>query len=318
MTEQITYGTSAFDPRQDWLEKRRNGIGGSDAAAVIGISPWKSPLALWAEKTGQVDEPNLEELEYIEWGQVLEDPIAQKYQQVTGRYLEDPGRFAIVQHPEKSFMHCTIDRKIHDAHEAIESLPYYADGAGDLSIKNVGFFKATEWEEEAPLTYQVQMMHELAVTGLQWGSFAVLIGGQKFGWLDTPRNEKFISYLVEIEEEFWNLVIRGIPPEPDASDSTKEVLLRLYPQDTGESKALPEAFTAIRDRRQNLKDQIKAAEADIQLLENQIKAAIGEATFGLLPDGSGFSWKKQHRKEYFVKASDYRTLRVIKAGKGKK
>ena len=207
-----------------------------DAAAVLGISPWKSAFALWSEKCGLVSEPNLDELEYIEWGQVLEEPIAKKYVQVTGRTLIDHGRFNIQKHQDRPWMHCTIDREIafNEGEPPAFILPDRV--SGDLSIKNVGFFKAGEWEEEPPLQYQIQLQHELAVTGLQWGSFAVLIGGQKFAWLDMPRNERFISMLIEKEEEFWHRVIKGEPPLADASDSTKEVLLRLYPKDTGESK----------------------------------------------------------------------------------
>lgn len=303
--------TQQIDERQDWLQHRRSGIGGSDAAAVLGLSPWKSPLALWSEKCGLVDEPNLDELEYIEWGNVLEEPIARKYSQVTGRTLIDHGRFAIKTHPERTWQHCTIDREICTDPKLNIAL------RGDLSIKNVGFFKAADWAEEAPLPYQVQLQHELAVTGLQWGSFAVLIGGQKFAWLDTPRNERFISYLIEKEEEFWDRVVRGNPPEPDASDSTKEVLLRLYPHDTGESKALPAEFAEYQEKRRALKEQIKAAEAELQGIDNQIKAAIGEASVGLLPDGSGWSWRKQTRESYTVAASEYRVLRELKA-KGRK
>jgi putative phage-type endonuclease len=310
--------------RREWLQQRRNGIGGSDAAAVLGLSPWKSPLTLWSEKCGLVSEPNLDELEFIEWGQVLEEPIARKYEQVTGRSLFDHGRFAIRQSECYPFMHCTIDREVcannygNPKDPDSGKPPVFALGIGDLSIKNTGAFKAKDWEEEPPLPYQVQLQHELAVTGLQWGSFAVLIGGQKFKWCDWARNDKFISYLIEKEEEFWNRVMRGIPPEVDASDSTKEVLLRLYPKDTGESKALPNEFAELRDLRNEFKATIKEMEGWVQGIDNQIKAAIGEVTIGLLPDGSGFSWKAQHRDSFIVQACDYRILREIKTGKGKK
>jgi putative phage-type endonuclease len=306
--------------REKWLEKRQAGIGGSDAAAVMGVSPWKSPLALWAEKTGLVEQPNLEELEYIEWGQVLEEPIAKKYRQVTGRSLSDMGRYAILTSDLHPFMHTTIDRIIDlDASKpGLVPVPAYAIGLGDLSVKNVGFFQYGEWEEEPPLQYQIQLQHELVVTGLCWGSYAVLIGGQRFRWMDQPRNDKFISYLVEKEEEFWDMVQRGIQPAADASDSTREILLRLYPKDTGASIVLPEELQEARDKRQELKAQIKRAEEELQGFDNQIKAAIGNATIGLFPDGTGYSWKHQDRDPYTVSASDFRVLREIKEGKGKK
>jgi putative phage-type endonuclease len=309
---------AAPEDRHEWLKARRSGLGGSDAAAVLGISKWKSPLALWSEKCGLVEQPNLDELEYIEWGNVLEEPIARKYKQVTGRELLDHGRFAIQHHIVHPFMHCTIDREIiQGACPPDNYISIPMNSKGDLSIKNVGAFTASEWEEEPPLPYQVQLQHELAVTGLQWGSFAVLIGGQKFAWLDVPRNERFISHLIEKEEEFWDRVIRGNPPEADASDSTKELLLRLYPKDTGESVELPSDFEEMNERRIALKSSIKEIEIELQGIDNKIKAAIGNATLGILPSGGGFSWKQQYRDSYTVQATDYRVLRVVKAGKGK-
>lgn len=304
--------------REKWLSARRSGLGGSDAAPVLGLSPWKSPLALWSEKAGLVEEPNLDELEYIEWGQVLEEPIARKYVAVTGRTLIDYGRFALRRHPERDWMHCTIDREIpYDADHSYLAMPP-VQGPGDLSIKNTSEFKRKDWDDEPPLLYQVQLQHELAVTGLPWGSFAVLIGGNKFHWCDVARNDRFISYLIEREEEFWDRVIRGNPPAADASDSTREVLMRLYPKDTGESKALSADFCELRDRRAALKAQAKEIEQELQGIDNRIKAEIGDAAIGVLPDGSGFSWKHQHRDSYTVAASDFRVLREIKAGKGKK
>jgi predicted phage-related endonuclease len=258
-----------------------------------------------------VQEPDLSEIEYVEWGNILEPAIASKYEIVTGRKLLDPGRFAIRTSTAYPHMLCTLDRIIDATNEK------YGTGQGDLSIKNAGEFKRRDWEEEPPLPYQVQLQHEMCVTGLQWGSFAVLIGGNKFHWCDVPRNEKFISYLVEREEEFWDNVQRNIPPAPDGSDSTREVLLRLYPKDQGQSKELPLDAAEWIARRRAAKDALKAAQDEIQTVENLIKAAIGEASIGLVGGSPVISWKAQHREPYTVDAADFRVLREIK-GKGKK
>jgi putative phage-type endonuclease len=303
------------DNKKEWLEQRRSGIGGSDAAAVLGLSPWKSAYTLWCEKTGRVLEPNLDELEYIEWGQVLEEPIAQKYQQVTGRVLFDPGRFAIVKHPTIPHMHCTVDRIVVDwaGQDPIRiALPDYASGLGDLSIKNVGAFRIGEWEDSAPLPYQVQLQHELAINGLSWGSFAVLIGGQKFRYLDVPRDSDFIDMLLEEEYAFWKLVVEDTPPEIDASDSSLETLKRMFPNANGKAVDLAYEFIELRDRRAELKAEIKIIEADVQAIDNKIKLAMGECTFAHLPDGSGFSFKKQDRAGYTVEPTSFRVLREVK------
>jgi putative phage-type endonuclease len=288
--------------RSEWLERRRQGIGGSDAAAVLGLSPWKSPLALWSEKTGLVEDIS-EDTEWKEWGHILEEPIARKYTRETGRELLNYGEFYVFEHPKISHMICTIDREI---------LPFTDRVHGILSIKTAAGWKAGEWKEEPPLMYQVQLQHELAVTGLEWGSFAVLIGGQMFRWCDVERHDRFISYLIEKESEFWDRVVRGDPPPVDASDSSREILSRLYPKDTGESVELPPDSIAWDEQLQFAKAEIKAAEHRKQEAENNLKAAIGNATIGLLPGGGCYSWKAALRAGYTVEPTTIRTLRRLK------
>jgi putative phage-type endonuclease len=295
---------SEDEERKQWLESRRQGIGGSDAPVILGLSSWKSPLALWAEKTGLAESEDISEKEYVEWGHILEEPIARKYVQVTGRTLIDYGRYYRFQNPSMLHMICTIDREIIPT-------PFRPD-PGILSIKTAAGFKSGEWEEEPPLMYQVQIQHELYVTDRQWGSFAVLIGGQKFRWCDVERNERFCSYLIEKEAEFWDGVIRGIPPEPDASNSTREVLRRIYPEDDGSSIALPSESIAWDEQLQFAKAEIKSAEGRKQEAENKLKSALGSATIGLLPAGGAYSWKAAPRAGYTVEPSVIRTLRRIK------
>jgi putative phage-type endonuclease len=312
------------DQRAAWLAARRKLMTGSKAPAALRVAgSYMSALQVWAEMTGKIQPDDIGDREYVEWGNILEEPIAQKYVKITGRPLIDHGRFALRINPDRPWQGCTIDRELPLPFLAVLGVvevpyPTYTKGTpGSLSIKNAGEYRKKDWEEEPPIVHQVQFQHELSVLGWAWGSFAVLIGGNKFHWMDRPRNDRFISYLVEREEEFMDLVLRDIPPDPDASDSTKEVLLRLYPRDTGESIVLPEKAAEWAERRRALKDQEKAISEELQGIDNQIKAAIGQATIGLLPDGSGFSWKSQHRDSYTVAATDFRVLREIKP-KGRK
>jgi len=302
MAERLTMQEEQM-AREIWLEQRKNGLGGSDAAVILGLSPWKSPLALWSEKTGLVEPEDIGALEYVEWGNILEEPIAKKYSEVTGRKLVDHGRYLIFKSPIHPFMFCTPDREI---------VPIDDRGPGELSIKTAGAYKEHDWEEEPPLMYQAQLQHELIVRELLWGSFAVLIGGQKFRWCDQDRNEDLCSYILEKEEEFWDQVQREDPPPADASDSTKEVLLRLYPQDTGESVALSPDALDWAEKRSSLKQEEKRIKSELQEVDNLIKAAIGDATFGVLPDGSGFKWAQQKRAGYTVQPTEFRVLREVK------
>ena len=154
--------------------------------------------------------------------------------------------------------------------------------------------------------------------GRQLGAFAVLIGGQKFKYQYVDRHDRFISHLIEREEEFWDLVQRDIPPPADASKSTAEALSRLYarPSDAAEPVMLDFEHMELAERRRELMEIIKAAEAEKLGIENQIKAALGESSIGYFPDGSGIKWSVQIRKSYTVEAAEYRVLREIKAKKG--
>jgi putative phage-type endonuclease len=300
--------------RAAWLQERRGGIGGSDAAPAAGFSKWKSRFQLWCEKTGKVPETDLlEEKEFVRWGSILEEPIAQRYVEITGRRLVDRGRFAIRRHPERPWMHCTIDREIpfiaDQSYLAMPPMP----SPGDLSIKNTNEFAKKDWEDEPPIPYQIQLQHELAVTGMQWGSFAVLIGGNKFLWKDVPRNDRFIAMLLEVEEEFWDYVRRDEPPPVDGSSQTREVLSRLYPKDSGESCDLPAEAEGWLASRAQLTAAMKRTREELDAVENNIKAALKEASIGLLDGVPAVSWKRQHRSGYAVPATDCRILRSLKA-----
>lgn len=68
-------------------EARMHGIGGSDAPIILGVSPYKTPVELWQEKTGQTEPPNLDSVEVIQWGNLLEDVVADEFSRRTGLKL---------------------------------------------------------------------------------------------------------------------------------------------------------------------------------------------------------------------------------------
>lgn len=288
--------------RDTWLKERMTGLGASDAAAVVGVSPFKGALALYAEKLGVAEAPG-SETEAMEWGLLLEPVIADKYQRETGRPLRDLGRFTIHRSRAHAFMLATLDREV--------LTPNDRGVLGVLEVKTASAFKAEEWADEAPVYYQVQVQHQLAVTGHAWGSLAVLIGGQRFLWVDIERNDKFIALLIEREAEFWDRVQRLDPPAPDAG--SREVLARLYPQDTGASLALPPAAVDWDARRQEALAQLKHWEAVRDEAENLLKASIGEAAYGVLPGGARYSWKlqRQERAAQPARTVEFRSLRRL-------
>ena len=213
-------------PREDWLEVRKTGIGSSDAAAAVGLNPYQSQLELWMVKTGRdgglpkVDPHDEESPMY--WGTLLEPIVAAHYTRRTGNRVRKIN--AVLQHPDpdKAWMMANIDREV--------------IGASDVQIlecKTAGINGARLWKEGVPEYVQLQVHHQLAVTGKQAADVAVLIGGQHLEIHRIERDEVLIRNLIQLERQFWHYVETDTPPPADGSESADLALRCLYPQDAG-------------------------------------------------------------------------------------
>jgi len=290
-----------FDSREAWLEARQAGLGSSDAAAVLNVSPWHTAYTLFHEKVGFRSAP-LAKQEAAEWGTLLEPLLATRYEKATGRELTYPGPYTLVRHREHPYLFASLDRLVLDPEK----------GLGALELKTAASYKVGEWLEEPPLAYQVQVQHQLAVTGLPWASIAVLIGGQRFTWLDVPRHEPFIAELIQRETAFWQRVLAFEPPAVDGSDETKALLSALYPKDEpGLTVALPPEALEWDRARLEACDQLTYWDSIKTEAENKLKAAIGPASVGLVDGAVSYTWKASTRKGYTVAPSTVRTLRRV-------
>lgn len=300
--------------RAEWLEARRAGIGSSDAPVILGLSKHKSLLHLYAEKRG-LRTIGEQERDWLEWGHRLEPVVAAKYEEETGRDTYDPGDFHIERHHAEAWMIATPDRIIVDYPLPPPSvLPSHVQQAshipGVLELKTASAWNKKEWKDEPPLAYQVQLQHQLAVTGHLWGSIAVLIGGQTFLWMDVPRNEDFIARLMKQEHAFFECVQRGEAPEPDGSIDAANALAAIYPVEELDAIELPmQAVKWDKERAQSI-EVIKVHEDIKRECENRIKAAIGNHAVGLIPHaGARYAWRTVARKGYVVEAGSSRQLR---------
>ena len=290
----------SYQTRPEWLRERRHGIGASDAAALYGESPWQSPMSLWAEKRGltmPADEATVPD--YIKWGLKLEPLIATAFAEDTGREVIDIPAFTIerdLAHPE---LLATLDRRQRTA-----------VGVGILELKSTNFFARKQWNDGVPLYYQIQVQHQLMVTGEPYASVAVLIAGSEFYWCDIARNDAFIDDLRRRVIEFWGMVIGDIAPAPDASAATKEALARIFP-DVVTPEFVPLASDALEwdEKRQKGKTMIEAGAKLVDEAEAHLKLAIGESLGAVLPNQVTYTWKQQTRKPYTVQGSTFRVLR---------
>lgn len=258
-----------------WREARRRGIGGSDAAAVAGVSRWKSPVEVWLEKTGQlIDDGHDSEAAY--WGRVLEDVVADEFTRRTGKKLRR--RNAILAHPEYPFMIANVDRLV------------VGEEAG-FEAKTTSAYSAREWEEGVPAEYELQCQHYMAVTGYPRWYIAVLVGGNKFIHKTIERDEEVISYLIRIEREFWHLVETKTPPPLDGSPSSARVLEAMYPEsEAGSVVELPPTAQELISEYEAACEAEKAAGERKEAAANRLKEMLGKAEVGLCA-GRRVTWK---------------------------
>lgn len=270
--------------REQWLTVRKGGIGSSDAASAVGLNPYCSQLELWLNKTGRdAGLPKVDPKDQtspVYWGTLLESIVAAHYTMRTGHKVRRIN--AVLQHPTEPWMLANLDREVIGTPEV-----------QILECKTAGINGARLWKEGVPEYIQLQVMHQLAVTGKQTADVAVLIGGQDLQIHRIERDDTMIARLVELERQFWRYVETDTAPPADGSDSADVALRCLYPQDSG----------SILDLSQDL--DMSAAFSDLLavrdvlttnvLLEAQLKQRIqqrmGNATKVVFETGD-VTWKR--------------------------
>ena len=272
--------------RDEWLDVRKKGIGSSDAAAAVGLNPYKSQLELWMEKTGR--DQNLPTIDAdddtspIYWGTLLESFVAAAYTKRTGNRVRKIN--AVLQHPDPTmpWALANIDREVIGDPEV-----------SVLEAKTTGINGMRLWREGVPEYIVCQVQHQLAVTGKAAADVAVLICGQELQVHRIDRDEKLIANLMELERRFWHYVETDTPPPADGSDSADTALRALFPNDAGntvdftQDVGLSAAFADLVAVREVIAEKTKL-EAQ---LKQKIQQAMGEASRCKFETGE-VSWKK--------------------------
>lgn len=280
--------TGILNNREQFLADRRTGIGGSDAAALIGLSPFKTEHDVYMEKVGlsPPSEPSMR----MEAGLRLEPVLAEWYANEKGVHVK---QHPMERHEKYPFMIAHVDRLVYDDIVKHDRLPLIA---GLLEIKTADVRFAWLWGEpgtdSVPDVYNLQCQHYLSVTGLKWADIAVLIGGNDFRIYRVPRNDELIKNLIRIEKDFWTYhVEKQIPPEVAGTEASKKLLAALYPHDSGHEVLADDKIDPVVQEYFEHTEQIKNLESAKLLRENQIKVFMGEASLFKGP-GYRFSWKQ--------------------------
>jgi len=183
---------------REWLEARRSGIGGSDVAAVVDLSPWRSAFEVFLDKRGELAEP-MPDSEPMRWGRILEPVLREQYELQTGRTVKaDVPMLRCVAHPH---MLANLDG-IEPSYKRVIEFKTARSGNG----------WGEDGSDQVPLAYMLQVQHYMYITGFEMADVAVLIGGCDFRIMHIDADRDLQDMLVEAEHVFWQRVQNNDPP----------------------------------------------------------------------------------------------------------
>ena len=233
----------------DFTQDRTKYLGGSDIGAILGLSPFKSPLAVWMEKTGKDVKP-VDSLP-LRFGSFAEEFVANEYAKATGFALRHDESIYI--HPAHSYISAHIDRFVHT-----DGLDQAATKI--LECKTANPFSRAQWGEvgsdQVPMSYLCQCIWYMAITGIAKTDLAVLFGNTDFRIYTIVRDPELENLVLEKAHHFWHEhVLKDLPPPVQSPEDCQLLFQRGDPSKTLEAN--PEIL-ALLARLQTLNQQIQA------------------------------------------------------------
>lgn len=271
--------------REAWLDQRRKGVGGSDVAAIMGLSPYRGAYEVWAEKSGLIEAPDISDKPAVIWGNILESVIGDHYAE------SHPDREvrrlnAVCQSIERPWAQASLDYEVKDPDL----------GWGVLEIKTAGQRSEGKWDDGVPLFYQTQVAHYLSVTGRQFADVAVLIGGQDYREYRIMRDEDDMRAVESAVDEFWRRVQTGEEPHVDGSPGEAEALFKLHQTSDGEVWDCGDMPREVADYIY-YKETADAAKDRLEKAGNALKRLIGDRKGIKCPDYI-VTWPRGTRKTF--------------------
>ena len=203
-----------FEPgSQEWHDARRLRIGGSEIAAVLGLSAWQSPFSLWHLKAGQISpEPDNP---YTDWGRRLEPVVAQKFLDDHPDLTPEPDQGQAYAHADRPWQTASHDVLFSDSF---------------LEVKTAR--RDDAWYDGIPVYYRCQVLWTMDVLGVDHAWLAVLIGGSDYREYpmvmdDDARTD--LAVMREAGQKFIDSLIDGTPPDIDDSYATFQTVRRMHP-----------------------------------------------------------------------------------------
>lgn len=299
--------------RTEWLEERRNGIGGSDAAAIAGLSSFATPYTVFLDKLGLL--PEKEDSEAMRQGRDFEEYVAKRFTESTGKKVQRYNY--MVSNPDYPFALADIDRRVVGENAGLE--------CKTTSTLNLRQFHGVEFPER----YYAQCLHYMAVTGADRWYLAVLVLGKEFHVFTLERDEAEIAALMSMEKIFWEKVEAREAPGITGAKADTEAVRTVF-SDSCNEEADFFGMESLFARMSQLDELISDATEQKDEIINNIKLRMGQADRGFCGDYK-VSWKATSRRtldtkalkaahpdldfSQYMKESFYRPIRFTKISK---
>ena len=264
-----------YATRQEWLEARREVLGGSDIAAILGIGSFTSPLEVYYSKVNPVEERD--ENDSMRWGTILEPVILEQW---AGDEREIDTELMIVRSEQYPFLGASPDALNHWVEEWIEV----------KNIRSDRDWKASEYG--VPERVYAQVQHGLLCSGWKKGRVIALVAGSKLIEVEVQADSLYQQAMVAAAEDFWTrYVLQKTPPPPDGTESSSRALQRAWvaPQGTCE---VPYHLL---DEYKSAAALLKVAKDNMEKVKQVIEAEMGEAEEATVDGVPVATWKVSTR-----------------------
>lgn len=252
--------------RAEWLEYRKDGIGSSEVATILGLNPWETQYQLWRRKKG-LDAPK-DETFAMKAGRYLEDAVSQFWADETGRtVIKSSAGDWLYKNTEKGFLQASPDRMFW-----IPGMPKNNDNKGILECKTT---QMSIDADDLPKHWFCQVQYQLGVAELQQGSLAWLCSGREFGYKDIAFVPDFYGWMIEEIERFWvDNIIGNVEP---AATNVQDVLLKYNRHTDGKVIEVDDEIFKAYTKLKEVRKELAAVENQKDELEAKIKMGFGDA-----------------------------------------
>lgn len=262
-----------------WLKAREDGIGASEVAAILGLSPFETPFSLWLKKTKQIlPEP---ENEAMLMGHLLEEVVAKRWEMETGeKVIKASAADIIYVHPEYDYMRATPDRIVRGRKKLLEC---------KTTLSQVD-------ETDPPIYWVAQVIYQMYVTGIHDADLAWLVSGRFFGYAHIPYDPEFAEFIAERVSHFWNDCVKG-GKEPDLISVGDYAIKGSTPGSSTEADS--QAVADIKDLRR-IRLSLAEKEQESESLKDKLKLYMGESESLTLNGKVLATWKSGTKNRTFL------------------